>query len=261
MILILGSYEDIASENIFRHLLTMADFKKISENLYIYDNFYLRMISEPLIYAENIDERIAKNDGIDFEEIIFISRHKSESGKVSLTVHPVGNFGDAKYGGKPGMLSPTNPATMLMLLRNLYSKFPDITSYEVTHHGPLLNKDACFVEIGSDENAWRKDEYAEVIAESVLNIREMRGIEVYVGIGGGHYAPRFTEISVKEDIAFGHMVSKYYVSILTEDLLKQAIEKTRNCDGICIHKKSVKSEDRKRIINMAEKLGAKVVLR
>ena len=263
MILILGSYADIASTNIFKHIISVADFKNISENLYIHKSLYLRMIDSPLIYAENIDEKIRNVDKIDFDEIVFISRHKSESGRVSLTVHPIGNFGEARYGGREKTLCPSSPITMVALLRTLYKYYPDITSYEVTHHGPYVNTKSTFIEIGSDENSWRRKEFAEVIAEAILKLLDdgIKEFDIYVGIGGGHYAPRFTEISIKENVAFGHMVSKYYVPYLTQNLLREAIEKTPGCMGICVHKKSIRSDARKRIAEMAENMKTEVIMR
>ena len=36
----------------------------------------------------------------------FLSRHAAASGQPSFTVHPIGNPGDAPYGGQPGTFSP-----------------------------------------------------------------------------------------------------------------------------------------------------------
>lgn len=261
MILIIGSHEDTASKNIFRHLISSADFKEIKINLYASDLFYIKMIDRQLIYAENIDSIIRSSENIDFNEIIFISRHRSESERVCMTVHPVGNIGKAEYGGKDRTLVMSSPQTMFKILSHLYENYPELSSYEITHHGPYVETKTTFVEIGSNEEAWKNESYGEIVANSILSLANNKVCEndAYVGIGGGHYAPRFTELSIRHGMIFGHIISKYHVEELNEEILREAIRKTPGCRGICIHKKSLSSENRKRVIELVNSVQVPII--
>ena len=61
------------------------------------------------LFRDNIDRDFAEATGTTISGVIFLSMHKSESGRKSLTVHPIGNFGGADYGGKKGALVPSMP--------------------------------------------------------------------------------------------------------------------------------------------------------
>ena len=81
---------------------------------------------------------------------MFISRHSSASGKPTLSVHTPGNFGEARLGGLPKIIS-VSPATAMSdalkaLLRYKVEFCLDYeVSYECTHHGPSLNVPVMFV--------------------------------------------------------------------------------------------------------------------
>ena len=48
---------------------------------------------------------------------IFVSRHRSKTGEPTLTTHPIGNFAEAKFGGRPKTLVKSSPKLMTHLLR------------------------------------------------------------------------------------------------------------------------------------------------
>jgi D-aminoacyl-tRNA deacylase len=122
--------------------------------------------------------------------------------------------------------------------------------YEVTHHGPYLSIPALFVEVGSTEQEWDKKLPANVVAKSILELLEQyqyeeqfsKDIPVIIGIGGGHYAPRFTDIILEKKVAFGHMIPSYHIEAgnIDGEMFKQALEQTPNVEGVYIHKKSLK---------------------
>jgi D-aminoacyl-tRNA deacylase len=151
--------------------------------------------------------------------LVFLSKHRSEMKVDSLTVHSPGNFGDAQYGGRPGTLPPSSPRYVSMALRALYkakkeSGLKDRASYETTHHGPFLTSPSFFIEIGSDEARWVDRKLAEIIARSLLSwdMASPDGeLPVCIGFGGGHYAPRFTDMAIQGKADFGHMVPDYAV--------------------------------------------------
>jgi len=218
-------------------------------------NITIITINDRKVRHEKIEEEVKKELGLKPEQAIFLSKHTSQTGKPSLTVHPIGNYGKAELGGKDKTLVKSSPKMMAYLLRsmkknarekNLYHK----VSYEVTHHGPYMTIPTLFVEVGSTEEEWKKTKPAEVIGKTVVELIEKYQYEnkikdkttVLVGMGGGHYAPRFTDVVFEKNAAFGHMIPGYQINAgnIDEKMFEQAIEKTPDFKGIYIHKKSMK---------------------
>ena len=188
----------------------------------------------------------------------FLSKHKAASGRPSLTVHPIGNWGSADYGGKESEISGATPEWMTGLLLKIRENRIDgyDVCFEATHHGPLLETPTMFLEIGSSETEWVKREPAEALIKSLLNLKRANGINV-IGIGGGHYAPRFTEAAFSHEVCFGHMVANYGVNVLTSDLIERAIEYSK-AKGIYFHKKGMKKIDYRMWKDWAENNKIKV---
>ncbi|MBN1861182.1 MAG: D-aminoacyl-tRNA deacylase [Candidatus Thermoplasmatota archaeon] len=218
-------------------------------------NLVIVTIPDKKIRHENIDIEVQTHLHLDPRITIFLSRHRSKMGEPTLTVHPIGNFGDAEFGGQPRTLVPAAPRTMVSLLRLIKYNL-SITNleyqvcYEVTHHGPLLKIPTLFVEVGSTEVQWQKKEPASIIATSLLQMFSKfhyeeqcpSDIPVLLGIGGGHYAPRFTDVAFQKNVAFGHMIPSYHINPDTIDwpILQQAIQATPNFSGVYLHKKALK---------------------
>lgn len=169
--------------------------------------------------------------------IIVLSRHESEKTVNSLTVHPTGNLLDeARLGGTPKHVAYTNPWYMSQYYRNLLATCQNIVgenmtlSMEVTHHGPTeQNAPLFFVEIGSDEAHWRDEALAEKIAETLLMTTsiEPNKTDAFVGFGGGHYAPAFSNYLRKHDVALGHIASKHsLVDTIDDKVLLSLFERS-----------------------------------
>ena len=213
-----------------------------------YGNFCLRgtrliTIKKLHIHAEGIDRKWVEETGIDIKNIVFLSRHKAASGRPSLTVHPIGNWGKADYGGQEGRVSGASPQWMTGLLLSIYkNRLPGYdVCFEATHHGPLIDKPTMFLEIGSGEDQWKLREPAETLIRSLLELEPAEGVTV-VGIGGGHYTPRFTEAALSHEVCLGHMVANYGLPSLTPTLLDDAI-KASDAEGLYFHKKGMKKSD------------------
>jgi D-aminoacyl-tRNA deacylase len=211
MKVIIISRTDIASCNIFDRLNELEKWKTKGEFLqrpvYFHDDLCIATIPDEHIFHDNADLELKTVLGNDPECIIYASRHRSESGKRSLTVHPIGNFGSADFGGRPKTLVPSSPHLMTQALRLLRKKAKDLdfsVSYEATHHGPYLQTPTFFIEIGSDENAWRDENAALAIAETLLEVRT-KDYPVGIGVGGGHYVPRITDVALEREISFSDM--------------------------------------------------------
>lgn len=252
MNLILASRADSAALNQRERLLELGDWREAGEfqgspvwrlvnggGSFCAPGTRMATLAELHLYAENIDREWAAEFGEKPECIAFLSRHKAASGRPSLTVHPVGNWGAADYGGTPGAVSGTAPGWMTGLLRAIALTTPAgyQVCFEATHHGPLLVTPAFFVEIGSDESRWELREPAEVLARALLALEPASGIPM-VGIGGGHYTPRFSDVALKREAVFGHMVPKYALEWLTPELLRSALERS-GARAIYLHRKGM----------------------
>ena len=204
----------------------------------------IRMIQlqDKMVYEDFLEQRWEAQTGEKVREIIFMSRHTAASNRPALTVHPIGiphllNHEVAPAGGRPGRASPPNPRIgpwfRLLKTKAIAEKLvPEFEiTLEATHHGPWTEAPAMFVEIGSTEEYWRREDAANVVAAVFLtglglgldggdgvgcwSEEQHQGEKVLLGIGGGHYAPRHTDIVQKDGVWVGHLLSGY--SLLMND--------------------------------------------
>jgi D-aminoacyl-tRNA deacylase len=211
--------------------------------------------------------QITQDDLPKAKAYIFLSKHRSESGKPTLTVHTPGNLTeDNSFGGNKEEICPCNPILNTLLLRNIfkynsqYKEKIDIfdVSFEVVHHGPSdLDTPAVFVEIGSSEKEWVIKDSGEIIAKSIVdtieqikNIKDVEGDRV-IGFGGGHYAPRFTNLALNGHYV-GYIVPKY--ASVSDKVLEQMINK-QEFDYIAFDWKGLKGDDKRRYIKFFEEKG------
>lgn len=265
MKLIVCSRKDRAGINIRDVILSMGDFdeKAVDDyRFYISDYFAIAEIEERLIYADYIDSKLSKY--IEFDEILFASRHSSKDARKIFTVHVSGNVGTADYGGKPYSLAKPSPHTMknyVLALKKRLSRKPEFQfTLEVTHHGPSeISTPSAFYEIGSTEEEWKDEEAATIVAESLLEaIRDSREWDVAVGVGGTHYAPRQTEIMLETTFTFGHNFAKYTFEYLNAEFLAKAVELSE-AKFIIFDEKSVNSRIKRMISETAEIAGVEVL--
>ncbi|MBN2604039.1 MAG: D-aminoacyl-tRNA deacylase [Candidatus Thermoplasmatota archaeon] len=264
-VLIISSTEDPAGTNIKKELLLQLDWEEIGTffNNPVYKtiaikNVIMLSINDRTIHHENIDLEIEKQLGIKPKQAIFISRHSSKTGQPTLTTHPIGNYGNAEFGGKTRTIIPCLPRLMTQLLREISknAKKAELcheVCFEVTHHGPFLSIPTIYAEVGSNEEEWKKSKPASIIAKSLVYLLNNylyeqdlpKDIPVLVGIGGGHYAPRFTDIILGKNVAFGHMIPTYQIRAgnIDEAIIKQAIDKTPNAAGVYFHRKALKKSE------------------
>jgi D-aminoacyl-tRNA deacylase len=220
MRLIITSQEDVASMNIREHLLRGWNWKEIGMfsgfPLFSFGDYIMATIPEIHLDRDNVDDEIKRITGREFEVAIFASRHRAESKIPTLTVHPIGNYSKAEFGGLEGKLVRASPHLMTSSLRLLKDKGADLgfgISFETTHHGPYLETPSFFIEIGSDESFWTHQKAAEAISDVIMSVEEKRG-EVLMCAGGGHYAPRFTDLALENDVSIAHMAANYALDAL-----------------------------------------------
>ncbi|MBN1677091.1 MAG: D-aminoacyl-tRNA deacylase [Candidatus Thermoplasmatota archaeon] len=245
MKLIVTSSEDNASMNIRGRLLEVASWQEHGtfegRPALSYRDFVIIQAARMHLEEDDIDLRAKAELGNDLEVVIFASRHRSEKRIPTLTVHPIGNYASADYGGKPGTLCPTAPHLMTSALRNLKRNAAGLSwdiSFETTHHGPTVSSPVFYIEIGSYEELWDRKEAAEAIAKSILEI-EPRDDPVVLCVGGGHYAPRFTEVALSRRVSVGHMAANYALEALSADMIAQMSEKSAGAKKVYFHKKGM----------------------
>ena len=91
---------------------------------------------------------------------------------------------------------------------------------------------------------------------------EPNDYETAVGVGGGHYAPRFTEVALGFGINFGHMVPNYQIEGSTDEELVRMVKDAcaASCtDLVYMHRKSLKKPEEKRISELIASAGFELI--
>jgi D-aminoacyl-tRNA deacylase len=168
--------------------------------------------------------------------MIFPSIHQSAAGQRALTVHPLGNpTAAAEVGGRPRTLVPAAPRLMAAMLRRLAEGGQRLgwsASYEATHHGPFLTTPAFFAEIGAGAEAPAPADCVELLAASLRELTADPEDRIVLGVGGGHYAPHFTELALERRVAFGHLFSRHVLEDMETATIRAAREETAGVEGI-----------------------------
>ncbi|MBQ3685632.1 MAG: D-aminoacyl-tRNA deacylase [Candidatus Methanomethylophilaceae archaeon] len=199
------------------------------------------------------------------DEVVVMSKHSAKSGQPALTAHPIGNYHENQYGGREGALVRPAPAAMTDALRRIVA-YNDMEGtqicFEVTHHGPWLEIPTFFIEIGSDETNWGNMHAAEVLAKVLSDLDPDYEARKLVGVGGGHYAPRFTEVALRFRVSFGHMLPSYQTEGRDDEdvarMVRLACEAT-GTDSVYVHRKSMKKPEERRITAIIQSLGYETV--
>ena len=196
----------------------------------------ISIVEEISIFSDQSITKVAPSDA----SIIYLSRHSAQSLRPSLTVHPIGNFGRAEFGGRDDTLVACHSFLMKRLLLNIRDlmtsgKYDLLFDYEisleVTHHGPFTNPSVVFIEVGSSEPQWNDLEACHLIADAVNttqfdNLSQGSEWVSVIGFGGNHYATKFTRYTLETEFAFGHICAKYAIPHLTPSSIHQMIKKT-----------------------------------
>lgn len=256
---IITSTKDPASMNIRESLLELFNFSKANrkfedEEIYNYKNISLYTIKKELIYSENIDKNI------DAELFVFASIHRSSDNRPSLTVHSIGNWGIAKYGGKDKTLCFSNAIILKKLFLELNKAQSHTITLEATHHGPYIERPAVFIEIGSTINEWQDKNLGKIVAKAIisglLEIDNKSVISAF-GIGGQHYPSTFNKILSGTDYAIGHICPKHNLEFLDEEMILQAINKIIPKAELVILDWKGLGQEKQRIVSLLEKLNVK----
>jgi len=267
-VLVVASSRDTAAVNIRDRMLESGAFVQGGQ----FDGFpmhaghgmHLVTLADDALFRNNVDAEFFQRTGIRPEGVIYLSRHSATSGTKSLTVHPIGNFSHALYGGYFRQLVHAFPGAMTQALRAMDAQarargLPHKVSFEVTHHGPYLNTPTFFIEIGSDETAWPDRAAAEVVAKALLGLDVEGCGRVVLGVGGGHYAPRHTEMALRKDVSYSHIIPGHALSSIGERIMEEMLDYTCEARLVYFHRKTMRSEELGRLTEFFESMGLRAV--
>lgn len=221
---------------------------------------------EDVIEFDSLDARLPEASFF-----VVLSRHASEAGVKSYTVHHTGNFGDsALYGGRPRELGVANPPAAFTLLAEMKKAAESAgrageydVCYEATHHGPTsLAKPLTFAEIGSSEREWADPVNHAVVGSAVVRLLREGPAECKpaIGFGGGHYPRKLAEFSLQNAVCLGHIMPKYAADSLSELTFSQMVSRSVPRPVVAVvEKKAFKSATRAEIERLARAEGLEVL--
>lgn len=242
MLAIVVSRADSASVHIGEHLLDAADWERHEDDtrpdadgggvVYRTEGACLREFE-----SLHLDLERPADAFDDPTLLLFASRHSGETGPL-LTAHHTGNVGPAEHGGQPNDLARACPNAHAAVLDALADHAPEgyAVGMECTHHGPsAVGAPSMFVEVGSSAEEWDDPAAARAVAQAILDLRgvepdrpagsggsgserdsERDGRRQLVGIGGGHYAPRFERVVRETDWTVGHILADWGLEALAD---------------------------------------------
>jgi D-aminoacyl-tRNA deacylase len=270
MILLVSSNKDPASLNIADQILQRFPFQKTLEefqNNPVYTAcLNQRFVTFIRLNEASVDAQRLPESFPNAELIVFISRHSSQSGAPTLTVHPPGNFADADLGGLPRTVSISPATAMSDALKNLgffQQKFGLLdyeVSFEGTHHGPSLNVPTMFAELGSSMSQWTDSRAACAVAcatISAIETFESKPVrKAVIGIGGTHYNKKFTQMALRGEVVFGHMIPKYAVANVDASMIKHCVERSlEKISEVLLDWRGIKSEDKPDLVAALDMSG------
>lgn len=266
--LILCSESDDASVNLRDSLLRSSEwaqeeiFSHGSVVKHLICDVHILSIKKIHIHADSIDTVHENETSCKINEILVLSRHVSSTDTPAITLHAIGLPGiypsgmPGKSGGINGHLVPPSPRFASLyreMLKEAREKkldeYFDLT-IEATHHGPVVNTPTLYIEIGSTESDWSREDALKVWASVLCKVLGLTGNtpmgnwkgegDVMIGLGGGHYAPRHKAVVEKGNIWLGHVLAGYSLdfgmtdqiidgksTITWQDSILSAVESTK----------------------------------
>lgn len=266
--LIVFSRQDLAAMNALQHFrLDELPTQTVDDRILSVSEHFL---------GEVVDYKLrdySPPTSLEISYIVFVSRHSSQGGRPGLHCHVTGNWtSEVFWGGKPEEVSFASPQLLraaLLALQEARGEFnleSHALSLEVTHHGPTgLGVPSVFMELGSEETAWKDETGGLALAKAVQRVvstfqlpeREVRRL----GFGGNHYAARFTKEVLRSDFTLGHMVPKHVLDQTRDEMLLRASDWIRGSDlEWVIDKKGTNAGQKARIRELAAANGIDVRL-
>ena len=260
-----ASEADEASRNQRDALLSLASWKAdvsfSGRESWRWRGATLVTISEHHLYRDHLDRDLESAFGDRADLVVYLSKHRSESRRPSLTVHPIGNPHRAEFGGQPETLVLSAPRWMTAALKGLRREAKGLSyevTFEATHHGPYLAAPTFYIEQGSTETEWADIAASQAIARVLLELEPIDA-PIAIGLGGGHYVPRHTDLALQRRIAFGHLLAAYALEGASVKMIDQAVERTDGATLAYIHRKSLSKPEVRAYEEQLEARGLRVV--
>lgn len=193
------------------------------------------------LYVDDVDVRVRDALGATPDAVAVVSKHRAASGQNAFTVHPIGNWLEAEFGGRAGEVVPAAPRLMTDALRRVAEAARSYglpATYEATHHGPYLETPTFYIEIGSDTRRWTDPEAGAILAR-VLTLAKGSEDPIALGVGGGHYMPRMTDLALARRVAFGHLIPSHALERPNWEALEGAIAATPGVTLVYLHRKAL----------------------
>jgi D-aminoacyl-tRNA deacylase len=143
-------------------------------------------------------------------------------------------------------------------IRREAAGLPYEVTFEATHHGPLLEAPAFFIEAGSTEREWGDRAAAEALMRALLSATPSSS-PVAVGVGGGHYVPRLTDVALSRDVAFGHLLAGHALPFLTDAMIDQVVARTPGASLVYFHRKALETRTLRDLLARFEARGLRAV--
>lgn len=105
---------------------------------------------------------------------------------------------------------------------------------------------------------WPRKDAADLLATVVRETAETEPYATMFGVGGGHYAPRFTEIALGYKVDFGHMLPNYQMEGKDDEEISRMLALAAEATGTktaYLHRKSMKGAQAQKVRDLGEALG------
>jgi len=143
-------------------------------------------------------------------------------------------------------------------LRKEAKGLPYNVTFEATHHGPYLTTPTFYIEQGSTETEWADLAASRAIARVLLALEPVDA-PIAIGLGGGHYVPRHTDLALERRVAFGHLLAAYALEGESGRAIDQAVERTEGATLAYVHRKSLAKPDVRTFEDRLERRGLRIV--
>lgn len=254
---LLVAYEsDPAGSNMARRL---SRNMTVRDGIHRGDGYDLVVLQTPVISADWLESRYS------YDGYVFLSRHAAESGRLALTCHSTGNFGEAPFGGNPRQMAVPYPSLQKSYMRELWERrgsFGDFhITLEATHHGPTaLNARSVFVEVGTTPEQWNDAGLCGMVADILDEAMAAPAAEhpVAIGFGGTHYPGRFTREVIHGEYALGTVVPRHALEHVDKEMLSHILDRNAGASAALVYGDGMGAHGR-RILDMLEDTPLEVV--
>ncbi len=96
------------------------------------------------------------------------------------------------------------------------------------------------------------------MAHSIID-NEIKNYGNFIGVGGGHYAPKISDYFFKNEINIGHIIPKYVHEYIEKQEIINAVKKTPNCKGFLMDNHGTKSRVKTFVNEISDSDGLEVI--